>query len=78
MNKDNFKKELGALCRSCRERLGYTQYEMGRRVDMSCANISKFENGERDSLIMFSVYGLMFDGEDWRKLNDIYNRYFKE
>ena len=73
-----FMKELGALCRRCRERLGKTQQEIADAVGMTAQNVCRFESGERDSLFIFSVYGMRFSGQEWRELNGIYNRYFAE
>lgn len=78
MEKSSFTKEVGALCRKCRERCGLRQTDIADKLDMSSTNICYFENGERDSLQIFSVYGMMFDAEEWRALNGIYNRYFAE
>ena len=73
-----FIKELGALCRRCRERMGETQKEIADVAEMSMQNICRFEKGERDSLFIFSIYGMRFSGQEWRELNGIYNRYFTE
>ena len=73
-----FMKELGALCRRCRERLGETQKEIADAVGMTTQNVSRFESGERDSMFIFSVYGMRFSGQEWGDLNGIYNRYFGE
>lgn len=78
MDKTSFTKEVGALCRSCRERVGLRQVDIAEKVGMEPTNVCYFEQGKRDSLQIFSVYGMMFDAEEWRALNGIYNRYFAE
>lgn len=78
MNKKDFLRDLGRLCRNARQRRNETLKDIAEDVGMSIPTICRFEKGERDSLLLFSVYGLKFTHDDWRDLNGIYQRYFEK
>ena len=54
--KSNILKGVGAMCKQFRERQGYTQADVARQTGYSEQNVSSFETGRTNNMILLLWY----------------------
>lgn len=52
MSNKSYMENVGSKIRKAREKIGYSQYQLGLAVGLADSSISRLENGHRDNIPM--------------------------